>query len=275
MASTRRPRRQQGQLPRSSTWERYPARCDLHVLPRRRRHRHAVHPGPRRPQHRHERPVAVDVALADPPVAQLSVDADLRVHRGLVVPAPCDRQTSHVGITKIELLLPRQENNVSGTYHWDLYSESPYDYCQLPQPEDWRADGPRRTGSAPGSTAEVKILPRVTSTTALRCHPAGVLHVWHVVRAPTGLLRRTQRAGAVSDISSPLGRPSSHRLRLHDADGRWSKSAPRSRSTSRLASPASQVPPTRPEGGTPSRPAYDDWPPLDPQPDTLYLRLAP
>ena len=31
-----------------------------------------------------------------------------------------------------------------------------------------------------------------------------------------------------------------------------------------------------PEGGTPIIAlAYDDWPPVDPQPNTLYLRLAP
>ena len=31
-----------------------------------------------------------------------------------------------------------------------------------------------------------------------------------------------------------------------------------------------------PEGGTPVVAlAYDNWPPVDPQPDTLYLRLAP
>ena len=34
--------------------------------------------------------------------------------------------------------------------------------------------------------------------------------------------------------------------------------------------------PKGPEGGTPIVPVpYDDWPPVDPQPDTLYLRLAP
>jgi len=34
--------------------------------------------------------------------------------------------------------------------------------------------------------------------------------------------------------------------------------------------------PQGPEGGTPivALP-YDQWPPVDPQPDTLYLRLAP
>ena len=34
--------------------------------------------------------------------------------------------------------------------------------------------------------------------------------------------------------------------------------------------------PPGPEGGTPviALP-YDQWPPVDPQPDTLYLRLAP
>jgi hypothetical protein len=34
--------------------------------------------------------------------------------------------------------------------------------------------------------------------------------------------------------------------------------------------------PKGPEGGTPvvALP-YDQWPPVDPQPDTLYLRLAP
>ena len=34
--------------------------------------------------------------------------------------------------------------------------------------------------------------------------------------------------------------------------------------------------PRGPEGGTPiiALP-YDDWPPVDPEPDTLYLRLAP
>ena len=31
-----------------------------------------------------------------------------------------------------------------------------------------------------------------------------------------------------------------------------------------------------PEGGTPVVAIeYDDWPPVDPQPNTLYLRLAP
>lgn len=34
--------------------------------------------------------------------------------------------------------------------------------------------------------------------------------------------------------------------------------------------------PPGPEGGTPVVPIpYDEWPPVDPQPDTLYLRLAP
>lgn len=34
--------------------------------------------------------------------------------------------------------------------------------------------------------------------------------------------------------------------------------------------------PRGPEGGTPIIPVpYDDWPPMDPVPDTLYLRLAP
>ena len=34
--------------------------------------------------------------------------------------------------------------------------------------------------------------------------------------------------------------------------------------------------PQGPEGGTPIVAlAYDDWPPVDPQPNTLYLRLAP
>lgn len=34
--------------------------------------------------------------------------------------------------------------------------------------------------------------------------------------------------------------------------------------------------PPGPEGGTPVVAlSYDDWPPVDPQPDTLYLRLAP
>ena len=34
--------------------------------------------------------------------------------------------------------------------------------------------------------------------------------------------------------------------------------------------------PQGPEGGTPVVAlAYDDWPPVDPVPDTLYLRLAP
>ena len=34
--------------------------------------------------------------------------------------------------------------------------------------------------------------------------------------------------------------------------------------------------PKGPEGGTPVVPVpFDEWPPVDPQPDTLYLRLAP
>ena len=34
--------------------------------------------------------------------------------------------------------------------------------------------------------------------------------------------------------------------------------------------------PPGPEGGTPVVAIeYDDWPPVDPQPNTLYLRLAP
>ena len=91
------------------------------------------------------------------------------VDSSYVPPSPPDIP---LGITKIELLLPRQENNVYGTYHWDLYSESPYDYANFTEPDDWVGDWPPADGIRTWLYGEVKILPRVTSTDSLPLQPA-------------------------------------------------------------------------------------------------------
>ena len=90
------------------------------------------------------------------------------VDSSYVPPSPPDIP---LGITKIELLLPRQENNVYGTYHWDLYSESPYSYTNFIKPDDWEGEWPPEDGIRTWLYGEVKILPRVTSTDSLPVPP--------------------------------------------------------------------------------------------------------
>ena len=153
------------------TWERYPSRCDLRFY--------------------QGDDVIVTLYVQDPsnPNTDMSDQSQWMWHSQIrlwhnyrsrlvsefvvdssyVPPAPPDIP---VGITKIELLLPRQENNVYGTYHWDLYSESPYSYTNFTEPEDWVGEWPPVDGIRTWLYGEVKILPRVTSTDSLPLQPA-------------------------------------------------------------------------------------------------------
>ena len=80
---------------------------------------------------------------------------------------PADVDTA--GFTLVTMFLPRSENVYIGTYHWDIYSMSPLDAENFPQPPDvhppqtWPPTDQIRTWLY----GEVTILPRVTSTDIL------------------------------------------------------------------------------------------------------------
>jgi hypothetical protein len=49
--------------------------------------------------------------------------------------APVAPETT--GTTLVQLFLPRERNIYWGTYQWELYSVSPFDYSNFAQPDDW------------------------------------------------------------------------------------------------------------------------------------------
>jgi len=45
-----------------------------------------------------------------------------------------------LGTTLVQLFLPRELNDFRGYYVWEMYSISPYDFANFPQPVDWPED---------------------------------------------------------------------------------------------------------------------------------------
>jgi hypothetical protein len=98
------------------------------------------------------------------------------------------------GYTQVTLFLSRADNVYVGTYNWDLYSKSPLDATDLPEPADWpEADvWPPTDQIRTWLYGEVTILPRVTSTDALPMSDSGVVvtPVWYgpaaILASPDG-----------------------------------------------------------------------------------------
>lgn len=74
-----------------------------------------------------------------------------------------------VGYTQVTMFLPRSENVYCGSFHWDLFSKSPFVYTGFPRPPDVDADEPWPPTDQIRTWlyGEVTILPRVTSTDSL------------------------------------------------------------------------------------------------------------
>jgi hypothetical protein len=102
---------------------------------------------------------------------------------------PADPEDLTASVTKVDLFLPRQSNDQSGLYQWELAAKGPYDWSLFPKPGDLAADAvwPPTDMIKTWMYGYLYVVPRLTTTDFLPLPPGAVTTGGTVVVTPTGM----------------------------------------------------------------------------------------
>ena len=91
--------------------------------------------------------------------------------------------------TQVDLFLPRQSNDQSGLYQWELAAKGPYDWSDFTKPSDLSEDTlwPPVDAVKTWVYGYMYVVPRLTTTDFLPLPPGAVTTGGTVVMTPTGM----------------------------------------------------------------------------------------